>query len=168
MTQGTCPTTPSHRPVHSPRWSAVVFALVPLVIGMLPGGLVFGLTPNAASAIGLTAVPIPAWVFIAVWVVAYPSMGIAAWLIWQKRSELDACVPIGVLIAGFTITLSFWLTNGLRMTATLDAINLILAWTTVWVFSRYSQKAALWLLPWAIWMPITLVYKLIAIGQGLE
>ena len=168
MTQASCPTTPTHRPVASPLWTAVVFALLPLIVGMIPGGLVFGLNPNVATTIGLDAVPIPAWVFIAVWIVTYPSMGIAAWLVWRKRTEVDACVPVAILIAGFAITLSFWLTNSLQMTATLDAINLVLAWTTVWVFSRYSQKAALWLLPWAIWMPITLVVKLVALSRGLN
>lgn len=163
MTTITCAPTRDNRLATSPGWTGLLFAAIPLIIGFIPPSLVFGLNPNAASDIGLTALTIPAWVFIGVWVIAYPSMGMAAWLLWKLRSQLDACVPIGILIAGFIISLSFWLTNSLRMTATLDAITLILAWTTLWVFSRYSRRAALWLLPWAIWMPITFGVKLLAI-----
>lgn len=158
-------TTPSERLDTSSPSSAIAFALVPLVLGFIPPGLIFGLNPNAASNIGLNGIPIPAWVFIAVWIVAYPGMGLAAWHVWQRRSQSDACVPIAMLGACFVVTLSFWSTNSLRMTAVLDAINLILAWTMVWVFSRFSQAAAICLLPWAIWMPITLVFKLVALTQ---
>ena len=168
MTSASCPTTPSERPTSSPQWTAVLFALTPLIVGFIPPGLVFGLNPNAASSLGLNAVSIPAWVFIGVWVLAYPGMGLAAWLVWRRRAEVDACVPIAALVAAFVVTLSFWLTDSLRMTATLDAINLVLAWTTVLVFSRYSRPAALSLLPWAIWMPITLAFKLLALSRGLN
>jgi tryptophan-rich sensory protein len=151
----------------SPTWSAALFALVPLIVGFIPPGFVFALDSNAASSLGLSAVSIPAWVFIGVWVVAYPCMGLAAWTIWRSRINTDACIPIAMLIACFLITLSFWLSNSLRMTATLDAISLVLAWTMVWVFSKYARSAALYLLPWAIWMPVTLAFKLIALSQGL-
>ena len=112
--------------------------------------------------------PIPVWVFIGVWCVAYPGMGCAAWLVWRRRAETDVSVPISVLAASFLITLSFWLTNSLRMTATLDAIGLVLAWTMVWVYSRYSSRAALCLLPWAIWMPVTLAFKIVALSRRIS
>jgi tryptophan-rich sensory protein len=137
-----------------------------LFVGFLPPTLVFSLNANAATELGMNSVTIPAWLFIGVWLIAYPSMGIAAWKLWKRRGEVDVCVPIGVLIAGFVITLTFWLTNSLRMTATLDLVNLILAWTTMWIFSRYAREAAAWLLPWAIWMPITLSFKIAAMMQS--
>jgi hypothetical protein len=75
-------------------------------------------------------------------------------------------VPLAVLGCAFLCGLSFWLTNGLLMTSTIDAINLLLAWTTIWVFSRYSTPAALALLPWGVWMPVTLALKLFALSHA--
>jgi tryptophan-rich sensory protein len=160
-------TQPTSSTTSSP-WIAISFVLVPLILGFIPPGLVFGLNPNAASSIGLNAVGTPAWVFVGVWLVSYSGMGLAAWLGWQRRVERDACTPIAMLCASFLITLTFWLSNSLHMTATLDAINLILAWTTLWVYSKLSKPAALYLLPWAIWMPVTLTLKLLALGHGLN
>ena len=46
----------------------------------------------------------------------------------------------------------------------LDAIGVLLAATTVWVVSRYSGRASRWLIPWLVWMPITLLIKIAALS----
>jgi hypothetical protein len=103
--------------------------------------------------------------FIAVWCVIYPGMGIAVAELLPARSKRD-CVPIAVVITGFVATLTFWATNSLRMTATLDAINALFAATSTWVVAQHSRNAARYLVPWAAWMPITLSLKLYAILMG--
>jgi len=148
------------------RLAAALFMLVPLIVGFVPPGIVFGLMPESVSRLGLTKVPIPAWVFIGVWLVAYPGMGLAAFTVWRRRAGIAVSVPLSILVCAFCCSLSFWLTNGLLMTATLDALNLLLAWTTLWVFSRYSTRAAVALLPWALWMPVTLAFKLYALWHA--
>ena len=145
------------------RWALMVFMLAPLVVGFIPPGIVFGLMPDSSARLGLAEVHLPAWVFIAVWLVVYPGMGLAAFTVWRSNQPL-ASVPLAMLGCAFFVTLSFWLTNGLLMTATIDAINLLLAWTSLWVFSRYSKRAALALLPWALWMPVTLALKVHAVS----
>jgi tryptophan-rich sensory protein len=148
-----------------PRWAQALFMLVPLIVGFIPPGIVFGLMPESTSRLGMTEVHLPAWVFITVWLVVYPGMGLAAFTVWRGERP-HASVPLAVLACAFLITLSFWLTNGLHMTATLDAINLLLAWTCIWVFSRYSTRAAFALLPWGLWMPVTLALKLRALSAS--
>jgi tryptophan-rich sensory protein len=116
----------------------------------------------------MSEVHVPPWVFIAVWAIIYSGMGLAAWSLTaqlDKRSSATG-VPLAVLCAAFLISLTFWLTNSLRMTATIDAINAILAIMTLWVVSRYSTSAARYLVPYAVWMPITLLIKLVAISRG--
>lgn len=144
----------------------LVFAAVPLLLGQIPGALTFSLNPNAAVDIGLTEVPIPAWVFTVVWVIAFPSMGIAAWELWRRRHtfQADVAVPLVLLAIGFMQSQSFWLTDSLRSTAIIDGTAVLLSGTTLWVFSRYTWKAARWLLPWVVWMPITLTIKIAAIA----
>jgi tryptophan-rich sensory protein len=153
-----------------PAWPrGVLFAVAAWLLGVAPGAAVFTLNHRAADDIGLTAVPVPAWVFIAVWMVIYPCMGIAAWQLWTQRSEraADAFVPLAVLVAGFLQVHLFWFTDSLRSTAIADATGMLLAATTLWVFSRYSRTAARWLLPWAIWMPVTLAIKIAVITGTL-
>jgi len=147
----------------SARASAILFALGVLLVGMLPGRLTFLLDPNAATRIGLEAVPVPAWLFAGVWIVAYPCMGIATWLVWRTRDRGDVSVPLIVFGAALLQTLSFWLTNSLQMTAVIDATGILFAYTTAWVYSRYQRTAVWWLLPWLVWMPITFLIKLAAL-----
>lgn len=67
---------------------------------------------------------------------------------------------MAVLIAGFLQTTAFWFSDSLRGIAGMDATGVVLSATTIWIVSRYSPTAARWLLPWAVWMPVTLAIKL--------
>lgn len=133
---------------------------------MLPAGLTFALDPGASTRIGLDVVPIPAWVFTAVWLVAYPGMGVATWLVWQRRTGADVTVPLAIFGAALLQTLSFWLTNSIRMTAVIDATGVVLACTVAYVYGRNARSAVWWLLPWMVWMPITLGVKLWVLASG--
>jgi tryptophan-rich sensory protein len=155
----------NHQPAatSTPRIQRALFAVTALLLGFTPATLTFALNPHTADDIGLNAVPIPAWGFIAVWLVIYPGMGLAAWHLWHQRTHNNpdyARVPLAVLTAGFLQTTTFWFNDSLRGIAGMDATGVVLSATTVWVISRYSSAAARWLLPWAIWMPITLTIKL--------
>src|SRR5262249_19266203 len=98
-------------------WTPLLFALGVLLIGNIPGTLTFTLDPNTVHRIGLESIGIPAWVFSGVWLIAYPCMGIATWLVWRKRHEANISMPLAVFAVGLIQTQGFWLTNGLQMTA---------------------------------------------------
>lgn len=151
----------------TPYWTVFVFALGPLILGSVPPALLFSLDPTTTSRIGLGEVPIPAWVFTGVWFIAYPLMGVATWLVWRRRSEVDASVPLAVFTAAFLQTLSFWLTTSIHMTAVLDALGLLLAYTVAYVYARYDRRAVWLLLPWLVWMPITLGFKLWVLASSV-
>jgi translocator protein len=72
-------------------------------------------------------------------------------------------VPLVVFAVALLQSMSFWLTNSLRMTALIDATGVVLAYTVAWIYSRYAKSAVWWLLPWLLWMPTTLVIKLLAL-----
>ena len=148
------------QPKPTSRWTAVFFALGVLFIGLLPGQLAFLLDPNTSMRIGLGTVPIPAGVFTLVWLIAYPGMGLATWLVWQTRGEQDISVPLAIFAVALLQTLTFWFTTNIYMTAVIDGTGLLLAYTVAWVYSRYRKTAVWWLLPWLIWMPITFAVKL--------
>jgi translocator protein len=157
----------STQQVRPARWRmALVFALTILIIGMAPAGLTFGLDVNAATRLRMDTVFIPTWLFTVVWLVIYPSIGIATWLIWGTRDRHDVSVPMAIGGAALLQTLSFWLSNSIQMIAVIDATGLLLAYTVAWVYARYHRAAVWWLLPWLVWMPVTLVVKLLVLWGG--
>jgi tryptophan-rich sensory protein len=142
----------------------LVYAAVPLLLGQIPGVAAFALDPTIATDIGLTAVPVPAWVFAVVWMIIQPCMGIAAWQLRRDAPGAGVSVPLAVLVAGYVQTKLFWFSDSLHAVAIADATGVLLAATTIWVFSRYSRTAAGWLMPWALWMPVTLAIKIAALA----
>jgi tryptophan-rich sensory protein len=144
------------------RSSAVLWAGIPLVLANIPGSLAFAVNPNTAEDIGMTRVAVPPWVFIVVWAVIHAGMGLAAWQL-RRSAAADACVPLALIAVGFLHSNLFWLAEGLRSVAATDATGLLLAAVTTWAVARQSRPAARWLLPWLVWMPITLVIKVVAL-----
>lgn len=126
------------------------FIALSVLLGQIPRGLTFALNPNAVADIGLDAIPIPAWFFIAFWVVAYGSIGICTWHLVNLPNKRIICMPLAVLLTGYLQTHFFWFTDSLRSTTITDATGILLSATCFWVVSQYSKKAAYWLLPWRI------------------
>jgi tryptophan-rich sensory protein len=150
------------------RWpSAVVYAAVPLLLGNIPGAVAFALNPNMAEDIGMTKVAVPPWVFIVVWAIIHGGMGLAAWQLRRSSSTtsstVDACLPLALLAVSYVHSNLFWLSEGLRSVAGTDATGLLLAAVTTWAFARQDRAAARFLLPWLVWMPITLAIKVIVL-----
>ncbi len=143
-----------------------LFAAIALILGFLPAALTFALRKNAADEIGLSQLTVPAWVFIAVWAIIYPSLGVAAWQVFATESRSVALVvPTAVLVAGFVQTTAFWFTDSLRSTAVTDATGVLLSILATVVLFQTVPMAVPWLLPWLLWMPVTLVLKLVALAK---
>lgn len=147
------------------RW-ATIFAVVLLIIGMTPSSLAFMLDPSTPSRIGIGEIPIPAFVFVLVWLIAYPCMGVATWLIWRQRDSSNVSIPLAIFVVGFLNTFAFWFTNGIYMTAVIDFIVMSLAYTVAFVYFQYDKRTLLWLLPWLLWMPITFTVKVMTVLTG--
>jgi tryptophan-rich sensory protein len=142
--------------------SAVLWAGIPLVLANIPGSLAFAVNPNTAEDIGMTRVAVPPWVFIVVWAVIHAGMGLAVWQL-RRSAAVDACVPLALIAVGYLHSNLFWLAEGLRSVAATDATGLLLAAVTTWAVARQSRAAARWLLPWLVWMPVTLAIKIVAL-----
>jgi translocator protein len=146
------------------RWlSAIAYAAVPLLLANIPGAVAFAVDPNLAEDIGMTRVAVPPWVFVVVWAIIHGGMGLAAWQLRRSSSTVDACLPLALLAVSYVHSNLFWLAEGLRSVAATDATGLLLAAVTTWAFARQDRLAARLLLPWLVWMPITLAIKVIAL-----
>ena len=101
----------------------------------------------------------PSWVFGPVWLILYALMGVAAFLVWERKK------PKGVINyakAAFIIQLAFnvcWsiLFFGLQSIGK-GLFDILLLWitlvATIVLFYKVSRRAALILVPYIIWVSI--------------
>lgn len=141
------------------------FSIGTLVIGMLTAYVSFSVFPLNRTYT-LPAVYPPLWMFWLVWLILYPTMGLAAGHVWLKRHEFDVRGAMtfyaAILLTNFLFLPVANLSNGNPAVMTCMDINGILtALLLGWLFSRYSKQAFYCLLPLLIWMPVTATFKIL-------
>ncbi len=100
----------------------------------------------------------PAWIFGPVWTILYLLMGIALWLIWEKKGVEPEAKQWAIVI--FIIQLLFnakWSIIFFGMhSVSLALIDIILLWIsiliTIILFSKISKGAAWLLVPYILWV----------------
>src|SRR4030043_1667218 len=104
----------------------------------------------------------PNWIFAPVWTLLYLSMGIGAFLIWEKgfkKKEVRIALLIFALQLALNIKWSF-LFFGLK-SPSLAFVEIIFLWlaiaATIWAFYKISKPAGLILIPYLIWVTLATV-----------
>jgi tryptophan-rich sensory protein len=146
------------------RTTLILFAAGTLTIGLLTAWLSFTIFPLNRTY-RLPAIYPPLWMFWCVWMVLYPTMGLAAGHIWLKRKEYDVRGAIvfylSILATNFMFLPVANISNGNPAVMTFMDINgVVTSLLLGWVFSKYSKPALYFLLPLIIWMPITAAFKI--------
>jgi tryptophan-rich sensory protein len=137
---------------------ALVIALaVPFVVAAI-GGIATG--SSVSSWYPILKKPVwtpPAWVFGPVWTLLYLMMGIASWLVWQKRAKNQTQVRRALDWYGLQLGLNlFWsvIFFGLQQIG-LALIEIVVLWSallmTIIKFGRIRRAAAGLLLPYLLW-----------------
>ncbi|MBC8151371.1 MAG: tryptophan-rich sensory protein [Bacteroidetes bacterium] len=150
----------------SEKWKVLAFfSLGTLVVGMLTAYVSFALFPLDRTYT-LPIVYPPLWVFWLVWLILYPTMGLAAGHIWLKRTEFDVrgtmTFYVSILLTNFMFLTIANLSNGNPAIMTIMDLNGILtALLLGWLFSRHSKTAFYYLLPLILWMPVTATFKIL-------
>lgn len=148
------------------KWKVLsFFSIGTLVVGMLTAYVSFALFPLDRTYT-LPVVYPPLWMFWVVWLILYPTMGLAAGHIWLKRREFDIRGAMifyaSILLTNFMFLPIANVSNGNPAIMTFMDINGVLtAGLLGWLFSRYSKQAFYWLLPLILWMPVTTAFKIL-------
>ena len=104
----------------------------------------------------------PAWVFAPVWTILYALMGIAAWLVYEKRSPgADVKRALSVFAAQLIVNV-LWSIMFFGAHQILGAFVLIVAlWiliaATIQLFGKIAKPAAALLLPYILWVSFAAV-----------
>jgi len=98
----------------------------------------------------------PSWVFGPAWLTLYTLMGIAAFLIWEKRKENNvkgALTIFGIQLVANTLWSIFFF--GMR-SPLLGLIDIIILWILIFLttikFMKISKQAGLLLVPYLLWV----------------
>lgn len=160
------------KPAHSAagaqreKWNVLAFfSIGTFVIGMLTAYLSFSLFPLDRTY-NLPVVYPPQWMFWVVWLILYPTMGLAAGHVWLKRTEFDIRGAMifyaSILLTNFMFLPIANVSNGNPAIMTFMDINgALMAALLGWLFSRYSKRAFYYLLPLILWMPVTTLFKIL-------
>jgi tryptophan-rich sensory protein len=155
------------RELLSTRFGAVAFALTTLALGNLPLPLAFALAPEGDLAASSPGVALPPWVFVAVWTIIYPALGVATWRVWLKRAEPGAIEALALFGVSFLVLLAFVPITAAaadqRITAMLDVVGLTCAYVSAWIYRRIDFTTTRWMLPLLVWMPITAFLKFVTL-----
>lgn len=143
---------------------AITFALGTLLIGFLAASAGFTFVPLVPPYRQLPFLYPPLWFFWVVWLVIYPSWGVATWLVWRKRAVADvrgALALYVITLIGNTLFLPIGNLSGGNpaILSLMDANGVFSSWITFWLYTRYSKQARWFLLPLLIWMPLTFLLK---------
>ena len=98
----------------------------------------------------------PSWLFGPVWITLYTLMGIAAWLVWQRRQKESA--KRGLIFYSIQLTLNmlwtiiFFGAKSIEIAFLEITILYVFIVLTIMNFWRVDKRAALLLLPYLAWV----------------
>jgi translocator protein len=138
-----------------PLFPLAVSILVCELVGMAGSVFTFQSIPTWYATLNKPALNPPSWVFGPVWVTLYALMGIAAFLVWQKKSKASkhALIAFGVqlFLNAIWTPIFFGMRNPLG-----GLIDILLLWiaiiVTIVMFSKISKSAAWLLAPYLAWV----------------
>lgn len=159
-------TDKSRQALNKLDWPAAVgFSLVPLAIGALAAQIGLSLPPSSPPWKYPAFWP-PLWVFWSVWFLIYPTWGFATYLVWRRRAAADVRGAIALFVAAVVSGLFFMPVASLSgnnpgVMSMGDLNGVFSSWIFTWLYTRYDKRTLLFLVPLLIWMPVTLLLKLL-------
>jgi benzodiazapine receptor len=139
-----------------PSWVGLIFWLV---LSFMAAGIGSQFEPGDWYAhLAKPAFTPPAWVFAPVWTLLYLMMGIAAWLVWQRRREAGAGVALTFFLVQLALNAAWsWIFFGLHYIgwALVDLVALWLAvGATLLAFWYQRPLAGLLMIPYLLWVSL--------------
>lgn len=145
------------------NWRALIgFVVGSEAVGMLGGLFTFpSITSWYATLIKPDFVP-PNWIFGPVWTLLYALMGVAAYLVWQRRAEYPRAALVALWLFAFQLILNLlWSIIFFGMHSILGGfVDIVLLWlavsSTIISFYLVSPVAALVMVPYLAWVSFAL------------
>lgn len=146
-------------------WPLVVSLAIPLGIGITASLVTRPQIAGWYTALHKPVFNPPNWLFGPVWSVIYILIGVAAWLVWQRRNSAPLfsrtrLLYILQLVLNFSWSMVFF---GLHQIAG-ALIVIALLWLSIvlniYYFSKFSRVASWLLMPYLLWVSYASVLNL--------
>jgi tryptophan-rich sensory protein len=129
-------------------WLVLVFVAAAVGRSFPPGAWYAGLAKPAWTP--------PNWLFAPVWTLLYLLMGLAAWLVWERRGTSGGRWALGLFLVQLGLNaLWSWVFFGLHRPG-LAFVEIVLLWlalaATIGAFRRVRPLAAGLLVPYLLWV----------------
>ena len=143
----------------------LVLVLVCELAGVIGSIFTSGSIPGWYAGLAKPLFNPPGWVFAPVWTVLYALMGIAAYLVYEKRQgrkDVGRALTIFASQLGLNVAWSIVFFGAHQILGAVIVIVLLwaLILATIWLFSRISTAAAYLLIPYILWVSFASVLNI--------
>jgi len=143
----------------------LVFVLACELAGVIGSIFTSGSIPGWYAGLAKPLFNPPGWVFAPVWTVLYALMGIAAYLVYEKRQgrkDVGRALTIFASQLGLNVAWSIVFFGAHQILGAVIVIVLLwaLILATIWLFSRISTAAAYLLIPYILWVSFASVLNI--------
>jgi len=143
----------------------LVFVLACELAGVIGSIFTSGSIPGWYAGLAKPSFNPPGWVFAPVWTVLYALMGIAAYLVYEKRQgrkDVGRALTIFASQLGLNVAWSIVFFGAHQILGAVIVIVLLwaLILATIWLFSRISRAAAYLLIPYILWVSFASVLNI--------
>jgi len=143
----------------------LVFVLACELAGVIGSIFTSGSIPGWYAGLAKPLFNPPGWVFAPVWTVLYALMGIAAYLVYEKRQgrkDVGRALTIFASQLGLNVAWSIVFFGAHQILGAVIVIVLLwaLILATIWLFSRISRAAAYLLIPYILWVSFASVLNI--------
>lgn len=98
----------------------------------------------------------PSWIFAPVWTMLYAMMGVASYLIYQKKDKVGAPAALFIFSVQLALNLLWSVLFFCKKSPAGALIEIVFLWVaillTMVLFWKISRKAAILLIPYFIWV----------------
>ncbi|UCF41533.1 MAG: tryptophan-rich sensory protein, partial [Gemmatimonadota bacterium] len=111
-----------------------LIALALWIVGSLAAGIIGAVATQPGAwyaALDKPAWTPPNWLFGPVWTTLYVLMGVAAWMVWERRASLNVTPALGLFVAQLAVNaLWSWLFFGYHRIG-LALVDIVVLWLLI-------------------------------------
>lgn len=123
-----------------------------LLVAAVDGSMAARVVHYSHHVLRAPAGMVPVWVFGLVWIVLSTMIGVAAWLVWKQLGAAPSLRLWGWQLAASALWApAFFGLHSPILALGVIAVLLLLIVLTIRAFRRFDRRAALLMVPYAVW-----------------
>ena len=136
----------------SPRLALVGFIGLCLLVAAVDGSMAARAVHYSHPTLRAPAGVMPIWMLVPVWIALSTMIGVAAWLVWKRLGAAPSLRLWGWQLAASALWApAFFGLHSPALALGVIGVLLLLVVLTIRAFRRFDRRAALLMVPYAVW-----------------